>query len=121
MDWKMTNEDVVVGEIFNKGFCDEIGYITEFFKVVEKRGKTIVIVRKVAAETTGKKRCNGIEIRALENEVIGEPHKVRAYITPENETVLYEMNAKGYYNLYTRGDTSFLSGYYSCDLAQGRV
>ena len=121
MAWKMSNENVVVGEIFNKDFCDEVGYFSNFYKVIEKRGKTIVIVCQVAAETTGKKITNGVEIRALEDEVIGAPHRVRAYITENNETILNEINAKGYYTIYSKGDTSKRTRGYSCDPSKGRV
>lgn len=117
MAWRMTNETVEIGEIFQKGFCDECGYDAEFFKVVGKRGKTLVIVKLVDSEPTGKEvkngSANGEEIRAVPSKEIGEEIKVRAYITEEGKTVLYDINATDWYSLYTRGDTSERTGYYN--------
>ncbi|WP_036610811.1 hypothetical protein [Oribacterium sp. P6A1] len=119
MAWTMSNKDVVVGEIFNKGMCDEVGYFSTFYKVLEKRGKSTVIVCQVEAEAT-KEEGDRVEIKALENELIGEPYKVRAKITDEGKIVLLDINGKGWYSLYTRGNTSFRSGWYKCDVTKGK-
>ncbi|MBR4514773.1 MAG: hypothetical protein IKO61_07805 [Lachnospiraceae bacterium] len=112
MAWRMSNEDVAVGDIFKKGSTDEVGHIDTFYKVLEKRGKTIVIICKVDAKPTGKKKDGGMGIKALKNETVGEPFRVRAYITDENKAVLCDINSTGYYNTYWRGATGSRSGYY---------
>ena len=121
MAFRMSNEDVSLGDIFVKGFCDEVGYFSSFFKVVEKRGKSIVIVRQVAAETTGNKVNNGVEVKALPDNVIGDEHRLRAYISDDGETSLYEISSTGYYDCYFRGNVSSRTGLYSCDEKKGMV
>lgn len=90
---------------------------------MKKRGKTIVIIRQVNATTTGKKVENGVEIKALPDEVIGEPIKTRAYISDfrGKETVLHEKWHKRFDRYYFPKDISYRSGWYSCDPNKGRL
>lgn len=113
MDWKMSNEDVSVGDIFVHGHTEEVGHCSGFYKVVEKRGKSIVIIRSVGHEVTGKEMPNEIEIKALPNEITGEEQRVRAYITDDGRTKLAEINKIHWSKYYDRGDTAWLSGWYA--------
>jgi len=122
MEYRWSNEDVYVGQIFMLGFCDEVGTYSTFYKVVEKRGKTIVIIRQVNATTTGKKDKNGVEIKALPDEVIGEPIKTRAFIwNDKNKTVLHAKLGKRFDRYFYPHDVWYRSGWYSCDPNKGRL
>ncbi len=123
MEYRWSNEDVYVGQIFMLAYCDEVGYYSTFYKVVEKRGKTIVIIRQVNATTTGKKVENGVEIKALPDEVIGEPIKTRAYISyfRGKKTVLHDKLDKRFDRYFYPREISYRSGWYSCDPNKGRL
>ncbi len=120
MEWKMSNEDVSVGEIFVYGHTDEVGHYSTFYKVVEKRGKSIVIIRQVAAEATGEKEPNGIRVRALPDEITGDERRVRAYIENDGTTVLGDINNR-FRRYYYSGDTSCRTGWYASGVKKGRV
>ncbi len=117
---KMSNENVSVGEIFTSDHDDEVGYYSKFYKVVEKRGKSIVIIRQVAAEATGEERPNEIKVKAIPNEVIGDESRVRSYITDEGRTQLCDINNR-FGRYYTLGDTNWRSGWYASGVKKGRV
>jgi hypothetical protein len=113
MDWKMSNEDVSIGDIFVHGSTQEVGHNAGFYKVVEKRGKSIVIIRRVDYEVTGREGPNEIEIKALPDKITGEEQRVRAYIKDNGMTVLAEINSRYWKNYYDRGDTAWISGWFA--------
>ena len=115
MKWKMSNEGVQVGDVFVKGFTDEVGHFSTFYKVVEKRGKSIVIVRRIAARAISERKNGEIEIAAVRDLEIGDKHRLRAYVDDEGKTVLWELNPKGWFDAYDRGDISGRSGWYASD------
>ncbi len=110
-EWKMSNEDVSVGDIFVHGKTEEVGHNAGFYKVVEKRGKSIVIIRSVDHEIIGEKDGE-VEIKALPNEIKGEEQRVRAYISDDGRTKLAEINSRHWSDNYHRGDTAWLSGWF---------
>lgn len=109
MEWRMSNEDVVVGDVFSFGFTDDMGHYESFYKVLERRGKTEVVIQKIGEEIVEEDEHGHLEVKADPDKEIGDSFKVKAWITAEGETVLRDFGSAFYKKYYFRRDTGYIT------------
>ena len=109
MEWRMSNEDVAVGDVFSFGFTDDIGHNETFYKVLERRGKTEAVIVKIGKKIVREDEHGHLEVKADPNKVIDDSFKVKAWITAEGETVLRDFGSALYKKYYYRGDTGHIT------------
>jgi len=102
-EWIKSNEDISVGDVFVQQTSDECGSSCHLYRVMEKRGKTLVVLRPIRGETYIDESCDRTrseaKVRPLPDAVIEDERFVlltRAYIRkPENRTTLWPVKHRG--------------------------